>query len=408
MKNCKCPKLLLAAVFCTLIAAPAAQAGPQVLCAKNDRVVVRARCRSEETKLTLSGLRGIQGEQGPAGPTGATGAAGAAGEQGAQGAAGAAGVDGSDGMDAAWGDGSAGDFLLESVSYVLAIDNQQYDDFTVPAGTTLHVPSGTIIRCKGTFTNAGTIDVLGPAQSSVRKDQTPSTVDAAITLPLVGVALAPAGLGDLGAGGAAHAGGEAAAGLDTSTDSYRNITRPMIVFGGSGGPGQGGGSRGGSGGGGLAVYCEGAIVNTGLIAVRGNAGATESGGGGGGVVILASKTSVTNSGTDTIDVSGGDGTDAEGSTGACGGGGGGLVHILAPVINVPAESVNVDGGSGGTGGLAVTVSGASWAGGSSGGASVGTSGAGGAVNDDGSAAAAGNGMPGVLVKRIVSNPAGLL
>lgn len=38
-------------------------------------------------------------------------------------------------------------------------NNFQFTDFSVAAGVTLTVPSGTVIRCTGTFTNNGTIVV---------------------------------------------------------------------------------------------------------------------------------------------------------------------------------------------------------------------------------------------------------
>src|SRR5204863_7637363 len=52
-------------------------------------------------------------------------------------------------------------------SGALIDDNNQYASFTVPSGVTVTIPSGTVIRCTGTFTNNGTIVVDPGAKGGV-------------------------------------------------------------------------------------------------------------------------------------------------------------------------------------------------------------------------------------------------
>src|SRR5262245_58211752 len=97
-----------------------------------------------------TGPEGPQGPPGSQGPPGATGATGPTGPTGATGPIGPPGAAGANGSLRIYGDGSAGDRIFSADS-ILAVGNLQFHDFTVNPGVTLHIHSGTVIRCTGTF-----------------------------------------------------------------------------------------------------------------------------------------------------------------------------------------------------------------------------------------------------------------
>src|SRR6185436_10901689 len=90
--------------------------------------------------------------------------------------------------------------------------NPQFTDVTIDAGSTLDVPSGAVIRCTGTCTINGTINVLGVgsvASKGYFNSGSPLIFDPAGA----GVSGDPAGGGSIGDATSSHLGGVGATGL---------------------------------------------------------------------------------------------------------------------------------------------------------------------------------------------------
>ena len=262
-------------------------------------VTVRQACKRRETVVDPAAL-GLQ-VAGPPGPPGA------------------------DGQLRIYGNGSSGARTV-TADETLEDANLQYTDFTVSAGATLTVPSGTVVRCTGAFTNEGTIVVsMGAAGAGVNIDSTAS--EHAYGPPGQGLASAVAGRGEYGPAGTFCAGGRPAGGLTEA--EARRVLQPGFNAGGGGACGTLGGA---AGGGGFTVLAAGPVVNRGTLRADGAAiTPAGSGGGAGGVVVLASRERVENRGT--IGADGGAGGPNGTTDGPGGGGGGGIVHVLAPVIS---------------------------------------------------------------------------
>lgn len=328
------------------------------------------------------------------------GPAGANGQNGSNGANGQNGTDGQDGMDSAWGDGSAGARVV-SANEDLDDDNLQFTDFTINSGVTLTVPSGTIIRCTGTATINGTIQVETAGNSGdILPDNRSKNASQ-------GLSTQPAGDGELGDSSSNRQGGYPSSALDSAIG--RSIIRPPVLAGGAGGGGYSGNPAHGQGGGSIAIYCQGGITvnGTGLISAGGGYGGNCQGGGAGGVIILASAGTVDHSGP----------IRARGSTGGAfsafcaqgGGGGGGLIHILAQTISGNDANLSAAGGSAVTGAQgAGTVSSGTRSGGGAGGSLFGAGGQGSLVATNGATLGASVGSAGVIIKRQGFNPAGML
>lgn len=369
-----------------------------------------------------AGAQGVQGPQGPAGPAGATGPAGP------PGVAGANGLDcwdlnGNGQFDAAtedlngdgvgdardcvaagvFGDGSAGPLTINANTNwsVAPVSNLNFTNFVVDAGVTLTVPSGTVIRCNGTFTNNGTIVVLAEADGGETISLDGTTLMASYQAAEAGVARDTAGPGEFGNNTEVRAGG--LPGLGLFEIQARFLLEPGLEAGGGGGP-AGVSDPGSRGGGALVVRARDAILNAGTIRADGE-GSTGNGGGGGGggIIILASAESVTNDAAGVIQARGGVGEDADNNEAASGGGGGGIIHFVAPVVTA-AGTADVSGGAGGTGGAAGTISDALRTGGGGGGACGGNGGAGASAATDGFSAAGGAGSPGLVLTTLI-NPA---
>ncbi len=240
-----------------------------------------------------------------------------------------------------YGDGSAGakTFGTETLSDM----NAMYTNVTVTG--TLTVPSGTVIRCTGTFVNNGTINVSFGTDSS-------NTVTPAHP----GISLAPAGIGGEGTTSSDIVGGKGGIGLPESSAA-------LLRYPGAAAGGASGGSSGRRGGGALTILCKNGITNAGTINADGQqppSGGVFSvfpavGGGGGGVVILASATSIILTSGSTVSAAGGAGSAPVNPVGfvtmtSGGGGGGGIVHLLAPSITTTGANINVSGGAGGAAG----------------------------------------------------------
>jgi len=278
------------------------------------------------------------------------------------------------------GDGSAGNLTVATNTSWSATPpvNPNFANITINGGQTLTVPAGTTIRCSGTFTNNGILAVDPGATSdgnfaALAAGAGPAVFVTSVAHPgdTPGVAtlgeqnnVGLANIQALGGGTGGKAIPRAVA--QTSFGNFR--------FGG--GSGAGYDNQGNRGGGLVKIYCEGAIVNTGTINARGEAGGNSSiAGGGGGIVVLASRTSVSNSGT--INANGGNGAGSGSWGGNAGGGGGGIVIMVSPTAPT-LGTINVAGGTGGTGTASVTAG--ARVGGSGGGGSGGAGGDGGDVS----------------------------
>ena len=235
-----------------------------------------------------------------------------------------------------YGDGSASDETISADTDWSASaptnGNYMFNNFTIDAGRTLTVPSGTVIRCMGTFTNNGTIEVL-PGIPESRWAGHPDD----------GYPRTPGFTQNNKFG--------------YNSEALRNVYNigPKGGANGSEGGHTGLDNYGGSGGGTLVIRAKVAFINAGTINAPGgngyltNAGSNTAGpgGGGGGFAIIISDGNVTNSGT--INVKGGNGS----SPGTAdddhsgGGGGGGLIHIISPNANAVAGTLNVSGGTAG-------------------------------------------------------------
>ncbi len=348
----------------------------------------------EDGSPGANGASGAVGPTGPEGPMGPAGLEGPSGPEGPTGPTGPAGLPGPAGQDAAmrtWGDGSAGAHTVDA-DMTLDDVNLQYTDFTVNANVTLTVPSGTVIRCSGTFTNRGTIMVS-------TGDRGAAATMGSVTTAGQGVSHRPPGNGGAGDGATWRFGGFGGVGVSESEASGLLRLGPSGAAGGGAFPLMVLG-EGGAGGGTLTVLSQVAINNASGAAIRAN-GATANthgcGGGGGGIIVLASAGSITNSGA--ISAWGGHGRSAD-TPGAWtvaggGGGGGGIVHFLAPSIT--PGSVSVIAGLGGASDSTPAVNQRS--GGGAGGACGGDGGLGGGVSAGASPPTGGsNGVAGYVLE----------
>lgn len=227
----------------------------------------------------------------------------------------------------------------------------EYRNCRIGAGATLLVRTGTVIRCNGSFENAGTLTIGSRAKGGSRLlSTTNSVVQITSHAPYPGIFSSIP---------------EEGAYLNTSTETVEGgsftyggtpapISRllPGLLGGGGGAAGVSSGNQhyAGDGGGTVVIISKGRILNTGSILADG----TESfmpggGGGGGGIVVLASGVGIINSGT--IAVRGGNGGAAAideshfTAVGGGGGGGGGSIVLVSPALST--GSVLYSGGTGG-------------------------------------------------------------
>jgi hypothetical protein len=311
-----------------------------------------------------------------------------------------------DGSLRIYGDGSGGSVTIPSgitdwfqdstaVQPVPTPTNFSFVNFTVQSGAFFEIPSGTVIRCTGTFTLNGNL--------LVRPGTATYSTNPGGTLPEIhfGASTLAGRFGNTGDATAIRKGGSGGKGL-------REIQARQLLH-----PGLFGGGEGASlgvtsddfAGGSFTVLAQGAI----LIGATGNLDASAfnlalsdgAGGSAGGVIVLASKTSVTNQGTIHADGLFGSGSSTD--IGAGGGGGGGIVHFLAPTIT--QGTVTVAGGSAGTAGALGSVTSTPRRGGGGGGACGGDGGAGGDVNTAGDPQTPAAGSPGkILLSHVDPTP----
>jgi hypothetical protein len=100
---------------------------------------------------------------------------------------------------------------------LIAPTNFQFTDLTVVPGVTLTVASGTVIRCTGTFTNNGTVDVLGAAVGADRDDIDAGTIEASVRNASPGIGLSPAGSREAGPATSTLTPGEGADAISETT-----------------------------------------------------------------------------------------------------------------------------------------------------------------------------------------------
>lgn len=301
------------------------------------------------------------------------------------------------------GDGGVGDLAITtSTDWSLTPPTSglpNYMNCSVSAGATFTVPAGTILRCSGTFTNNGTIEVrpFGGTSQSWNTNSVGPTVGFR-TYPHPGDSHRIPASGSLHNDGVNDIqflyGGPGGMAIPkvTARSAFNNFQ-----FGG----GSGAGYAGGQGGGLLKVYANDDIINFGTIRANGSPGFPTCGGGAGGIVILASTTEVNQVGN-VVAVAGSGGNSAAWG-GPGGGGGGGIVVLAAPFINDSGMQY-VDGGAKGSNSTSVTYAGRT--GGGGGGASGGHGGSGGDVYAIASATTsqAANGGSGYVLL-IEANPA---
>jgi len=354
----------------------ALEAAAQTTCVRATNKVRKGKVVTSLSTTTRAG-RCLSGEvaalSGPAGATGPTGTAGATGATGPTGATGATGASGADGQLRIYGDGASGAKTV-SGSETLSDASAMYTDVVINSGATFSVPSGTAIRCTGSFVNNGTISVLSGTPGGQMIGFDSSSAMPAYVAPHPGISARSPMTGESGDSSALRTGGLGGFGLSVFQASLLRYPGPFAGGAGAGGLSQ----TGGRGGGSLVVLCEGSVTNNGAITANGEDIAAGAAGGGAGVIILASKTSVTSSASSTISAKGGDGGESTIATSPGGGGGGGIIHFISPTIDVGSASTTVAGGSGGTHALDVTSN--PRLGGPGGGASGGNGGNGGAVS----------------------------
>lgn len=285
----------------------------------------------------------------------------------------------------------------------LPVGSHEYKDFTVNEGVTLTVPSGTVIRTTGFFTNNGTIAVSTYVKGGTSLAADPNLLTRRSKPAMSGIAPATSGFGSFGGSLNVVASpfgpsGASSAGL---------VLLPGPMGGGGGGPGDGitggFGGTGGDGGGTLVIICKGSIINTGTINAAGKDGTFGGGGGGGGILVLAARTSVVSTGP--ILVNGGNGGLPTSSAGSGGGGGGGGVNIISPSI-AHNDTINFAGGAGVLESQAGLITSTPRSSGGNGGASFGAAGQAGSVRANGSSFGSNSGLAG-SVNLITVKPEGL-
>lgn len=341
------------------------EASAQTTCVRATNRVVKGKVTTSLSTTTRSGNCRRGEVAAVTGPTGATGATG------------------TDGQLRVYGDGSSGALTISSTQ-TFTDASPMYTDVVINSGSVFSVPSGTVIRCTGSFTNNGTVTVLRGASGGRNTGIDSTTIMSAYALPHQGASSRAATSGESGDTSALRTGGFGGVGLSLFEASTLRYPGPYAGGGGGGGFSV----TGGQGGGSLVVLCGGAVTNNGSIIADGEDITTAAGGGGGGIVILASKTSVTSSAGSSVVARGGDAGVSSTSTSPGGGGGGGVIHFMAPTIDVGSATTSVAGGVGGA--IGVDVSSNPRAGGPGGGGSGGNGGNGGSIPSGGNTPGAGS------------------
>lgn len=292
-----------------------------------------------------------------------------------------------------YGDGSAGARVV-AANANLADLNRNYTDFTVQAGAALTVPSGTVIRCTGTFRVDGILRVSSGTGTAARVGTLGNDDTTFIELAEIpahpGIARLGASSGEIGIAGAVRSGGFGGFGFADSADAF-SVIYPPVYGGGGGGAGL---LFGGEGGGSLLVLAEGGIVINGPVTASPLAAPTGGGGGAGGIIILATPGELTNN--SIISAIGGTGGDSDFRTGPGGGGAGGLIRLISPTFTNNGM-LSVTGGAPGAAGAANSVTATVRSGGGGGGACGPAGGLGGSVDSTGTPGSATAGSAGIII-----------
>jgi hypothetical protein len=298
-----------------------------------------------------------------------------------------------------YGDGSAGAVTFTD-PFVNLPNNAQFTDLTIPAGTTLFLEAGAVVRCTGTFTNNGLIIVRDTQNGGDLRPFNAGALYPSFVAPDPGISQTAALVGELGDATADRIGGFGGRGWQSGLPRNQPLIPREGGGGGAGrfsnGPSPG---EGGEGGGSAAILAQVAIVNAGTIRANGNqtVSGPGGGGGGGGVLLLASSGSITHTGS--IEALGGSGAVSDQYGGPGGGGGGGYVRFFAPSITNTGV-INVSGGVAGPASAPGAINASLRQGGGGGGASLGTGGQGGTVLADGGVSIALPGQNGQVVQTI--------
>ena len=293
----------------------------------------------------------------------------------------------------AYGSGSAGNVTISvPTDWTNVTPNLQFDNLTIDPGQTLTVPSGTIIRCTGTFTNNGTL-VVGPG---------------ALGETWSGGPLIPNQPGERANSIKAPSTGDTGVSRAYPLSQLKNILHPGPFGGGNGRRGNGSpNNNGGDGGGSLVIRAMGGIVNNGTINANGGDAAnvdTEDdaggGGGAGGFLIFASAGNINNT-SGTINLNGGDGANGGSADDDHGGGGGsgGVIHFLSPNAGAVGGTINLNGGAAGGPGGAPQLGSAGGAGGA-----MGSNGGAGGDDSGGVPIAAAAGGAGLIITSVTPDP----
>lgn len=301
------------------------------------------------------------------------------------------------------GNGKGGPFVVESVVDLASYqpDDLNFTDVVIHSGAILNVPAGTTIRCSGSFSNFGKINVehgakLLAARRVNLSQGLMSSVHPGDSYAAPNSGMYTSGPIDFMDGGR---GGDPIprAAATTSFNRFR------IGGGAGGGFADGGVAYSSAGGGLLRIHCRGPVYNQGFILADANAAQTGTGGGGGGIVILASQNLVDNS-AGVISATGSDGGRDFTCCAPGGGGGGGIVVLAAPNI-VTGGIIDVSGGAGVT--PVNTASQTTVSSGGGGGASGGRGGRGGGISPGGRLGGSGAGEDGYLLL-LRNDPAAML
>ncbi len=261
---------------------------------------------------------------------------------------------GSDNSSGFGGSGSGGATTKGAVTETTPV-SLECTTFTQTVSTTWAPLSGTVVNCTSTADFNGTTNISGQgyyggaATTNGRNGSGPCG------------GYRGAGNGGGGGGGNAGTGGDGGAVADSGGNN-----KPFTLEPGSGG-GGGNATAGGNGGGLLKVCAIGAITigASGTIDASGQAGTANTGAGGkaggggaGGTVLLASQTSITQTGTASV-AGGNGGNGGASSAGQGGGGGGGGYYVRISPSNTGAGSITTTAGTGGTGNNAAGTAGTS-------------------------------------------------
>jgi hypothetical protein len=146
---------------------------------------------------------------------------------------GAAGPAGTDGQLRIYGNGSDGSMVV-TTNQTLSDAAPMYTDVVINSGVTWTVPSGTVIRCSGTFQNNGTIAVQTGAPGGEVAGVDTAALAVVYSPPHPGVSARAASSGEFGDGTNSLSGGRPGFGLSLFQASMLRYPGPFAGGGGAG------------------------------------------------------------------------------------------------------------------------------------------------------------------------------